>query len=221
MTNHNQKRLSGAPLTDGRLSDQRVGSNNGKIGGRSQQSNYLVSNDGVQTMDLPRNMLGPRPSGPTGRSTPLLIEPLKYIVYNNPQVVYDFLISKGYSVDNKIPSVYQFARIYVKENGEPGILELIKAAHPDKEFILKAINKEETFTVGQEPTPESGAGSGSASNGGGNGNTETTPAGKSNGSTESKTENKAEEWIKLNNKTIIIILVIVIFFLLIRGGTKA
>ena len=221
MTNHNQKRLSGAPLTDGRLSDQRVGSNNGKIGGRSQQSNYLVSNDGVQTMDLPRNMLGPRPSGPTGRSTPLLIEPLKYIVYNNPQVVYDFLISKGYSVDNKIPSVYQFARIYVKENGEPGILELIKAAHPDKEFILKAINKEETFNVGQEPTPESGAGSGSASNGGGNGNTETTPAGKSNGSTESKTENKAEEWIKLNNKTIIIILVIVIFFLLIRGGTKA
>jgi hypothetical protein len=167
-------------------------------------------------------MLGPRPSGPTGRSTPLLIEPLKYIVYNNPQVVYDFLISKGYSVDNKIPSVYQFARIYVKENGEPGILELIKAAHPDKEFILKAINKEETFNVGQEPTPESGAGSGSASNGGGNnGNTETTPAGKSNGSTESKTENKAEEWIKLNNKTIIIILVIVIFFLLIRGGTKA
>ena len=216
MTNHNQKRLSGAPLTDGRLSDQRVGSNNGKIGGgRSQQSNYLVSNDGVQTMDLPRNMLGPRPSGPTGRSTPLLIEPLKYIVYNNPQVVYDFLISKGYSVDNKIPSVYQFARIYVKENGEPGILELIKAAHPDKEFILKAINKEETFNV--EPTPESGAGSGP--NGGGT-TTETTP-GKSNGSTESKTENKAEEWIKLNNKTIIIILVIVIFFLLIRGGTKA
>lgn len=219
MTNYNQERL-----TDGRLSDQRVGSNNGKIGGgRSQQSNYLVSNDGVQTMDLPRNMLGPRPSGPTGRSTPLLIEPLKYIVYNNPQVVYDFLISKGYSVDNKIPSVYQFARIYVKENGEPGILELIKAAHPDKEYILKAINKEETFNTGSpEATPEGGAGSGgSGANGGSNGgNTETTPAGKSNGSTESKTENKAEEWIKLNNKTIIIILVIVIFFLLIRGGTK-
>ena len=59
---------------------------NGKLGAQRGtvrplgESNYLVSNDGVQTMELPRNMLGPKkPQG--ARSTPLLIPPIKYIVY--------------------------------------------------------------------------------------------------------------------------------------------
>jgi hypothetical protein len=201
MTNYNKK-----SLTDGRLADHRVGHKNPKIGG--QQSNYLVSNDGVQTMDLPRNMLGPRTAESNNRQTPLLIEPLKYIVYNNPQVVYDFLISKGYNVDNKIPSVYQFARIYVKENGGPGILELIKEAHPDKDTILKACatdKKESSFVEGEQ-----------------NQNTTNNPTvvNKPEEVTESKTESKTEEWIKLNMKTIVIILAIVVFFLLINRTSK-
>ena len=202
MTGYNHKKL-----TDGRLQDNRVGSHNSKLGG-GNHSNYLVSNDGVQTMDLPRNMVGPRRAEPSNRSTPLLIPPLKYIVYNNPQVCYDFLISKGYNVEPSIPSTYQFARIFVKENGDPGILELVGAAHPDKDTIIKSLGldkKESNFGETPATTPPAV--------------TSATTSGEE--AKESKTESKAEEWIKLNTKTIIIILVIVVFFLVINRSTKA
>jgi hypothetical protein len=192
-----QSRYSGsgqAPLVDSR------------VGGDSQ-SNYLVSNDGVQTMDLPRNMLGPGPSNRSARKTPVLIPPVKYIVYNNPQVAYDFLINKGYNVDNRIPSVYQFAQIFIKENGDPGILEFVKNCHPDKDTIIKAFgldkkesNFQETPTASTEPV----------------GTPQTTPLAQK---TETSTE-KAEGWIKLNQKTIIIVLAVVVFFLLINRAAK-
>lgn len=197
MTNNKQKHFGGRqPLTDGRLADHRVG--------RERESNYLVTNDGVQTMDLPRNMLGPRKPEQNGRQTPLLIPPLQYIVYNNPQVAYDFLISKGYNVDNKIPSVYQFARIFVKENGDPGILEFVKAAHPDRDTILKAFAEDKKESNFGETTTAA-----------------TTASTSKEEVKETKTESKAEEWIKLNTKTIIIILIIVVFFLLINRATKS
>jgi hypothetical protein len=189
-------------LTDGRLKDNRVGSGN--------HSNYLVTNDNVQTMDLPRNMLGPRQPS-QGRKTPLLIPPLKYIVYNNPQVSYDFLINKGYNVEPTIPSTLQFAHIFIKDNGDPGILEFVKEAHPDKETILKAVSedkKESNFSDTNNNTNPSTTTSATTNN---NSSKETT---------EPKSESKAEEWIKLNTKTIIIILVIVVFFLLINRATK-
>ena len=181
-----------------------------RIGGNSQ-SNYLVSNDGVQTMDLPRNMLGPGPSNKSARKTPVLIPPVKYIVYNNPQACYDFLINKGYNVDNRIPSVYQFSQIFIKENGDPGILEFVKNCHPDKDTIIKAFgldkkesNFQETPTASTEPvgTPQT--------------TPQTTPLAQK---TETSTE-KAEGWIKLNQKTIIIVLAVVVFFLLINRAAK-
>jgi hypothetical protein len=62
------------------LTNGKLGANRGDVKQLSE-SNYLVSNDGVQTMELPRNMLGPK-KHQGARSTPLLIPPIKYIVYN-------------------------------------------------------------------------------------------------------------------------------------------
>lgn len=190
MTNYNQKRLS-----NGRLTDARVGGN---------QSNYLVSNDGVQTMDLPRNYSAPRSPEPSTRKTPILIPPIKYIVYNNPQVAYDFLISKGLNVEPTIPSTLQFAMSYIKQKGDEGILEFVNAAHPDKDVILKAVGqKESSFAENTQSDSNST-------------NNSTTPVEtKKEEKTESKNENKLE-WFKLNSQTIIIILVIIVFFLIIR-----
>lgn len=163
------------------------------------QSN-MATNDGVQIMDLPTRNAHIK-AIPSGRTTPLLIPPIKYIVYNNPQAAYDFLINKGYNVDNRIPSVYQFARIYVKEKGDQGILDLVRAAHPDKDLILRAMGHKEdsSFCCGfdgknEEPTASAKT-------------TESTKA-------DDKKE-KSEGIIKLNSQTIIVILVIVVFFLLI------
>ncbi len=189
MTNYNQKKLS-----DGRLTDTRV-----KAVNRGSHSNYLVSNDGVQTMDLPRNFSAPRGPESSNRRTPILIPPIKYIVYNNPQVAYDFLISKGLNVEPTIPSTLQFAMIFIKQEGDPGILEFIAAAHPDKDVILKAVGQKESSFA---ETTQSDS----------NSTTET----KKEEKTESKTENKLEGWFKLNSQTIIIILVIIVFFLIIR-----
>ena len=190
--NHNQ-------LTDGRLGVQR--GNIKQLG----ESNYLVSNDGVQTMELPRNMLGPK-KHQGARSTPLLIPPIKYIVYNNPQVAYDFLISKNLNVEPTIPSTYQFARIFVKENGDQGILEFVAAAHPDKETIVKALGldkKESNFDGDSAPAQT----------------TTTTPTTPSSPAKTQVTE-AAGDWIKLNQKTIIIVLAVIIFFLLINRASK-
>jgi hypothetical protein len=189
MTNYNQKKLS-----DGRLTDTRV-----KAVNRGSHSNYLVSNDGVQTMDLPRNFSAPRGPESSNRRTPILIPPIKYIVYNNPQVAYDFLISKGLNVEPTIPSTLQFAMIFIKQEGDPGILEFVAAVHPDKDVILKAVGQKESSFA---ETTQSDS----------NSTTET----KKEEKTESKTENKLEGWFKLNSQTIIIILVIIVFFLIIR-----
>lgn len=165
------------------------------------QSN-MTSNDGVQIMDLPTRNAHIK-AIPSGRSTPLLIPPIKYIVYNNPQAAYDFLINKGYNVDNRIPSVYQFARIYVKEKGDDGILDLVRAAHPDKELILRAMGHKEdsSFCCGFD---------------GKNGEPAATSA-KTTETSDNKTETPKSEsgMIKLNTQTIIVILVIIVFFLLI------
>lgn len=169
-----------------------------------ENSNYLVTNDDLSVMDLPRNMTQvPNMSsysskGQKSSSTPLLIPPLKYIVYNNPQVVYDFLISKGYNVDNRIPSAYQFAKIYVRENGEQGILDIVRVAHPDMDIIKKALGldkKESSFDGGSQ---------------------ETKPAAKEEAPKEPVKSNE----FNISTKTIIIILVIVVFFLLINRASK-
>lgn len=190
MTNYNQKKLS-----DGRLTDTRV-----KAVNRGSHSNYLVSNDGVQTMDLPRNFSAPRGPESSNRRTPILIPPIKYIVYNNPQVAYDFLISKGLNVEPTIPSTLQFAMSYIKQKGDEGILEFVNVAHPDKDVILKAVGQKESSFA---ETTQSDSNS-------------TTVETKKEEKTESKSENKLEGWFKLNSQTIIIILVIIVFFLIIR-----
>ena len=202
MTNQNQRSLGqnrGVALTNGRMTDSRVGA------GRSNQSNYLVTNDGVQTMDLPRNFTGPRSAEPSNRKTPILIPPIKYIVYNNPQVAYDFLISKGLNVEPNIPSTLQFAMIFIKQEGDPGILEFIAAAHPDKEVILKAMNasKESSFTE----TPM------------GNDAKKVEPMGNPDvkkEATESKSEFNLMSWMKSNSQPIIIILIIIVLFVILR-----
>jgi len=193
MTNYNQKNLGQgrAQLTDARLGAGRSAGN---------QSNYLVTNDGVQTMDLPRNFTGPRSAEPSNRKTPILIPPIKYIVYNNPQVAYDFLISKGLNVEPNIPSTLQFAMIFIKQEGDPGILEFIAAAHPDKEVILKAMNansssKESSFNEEKKET--------------------VTPEVKKE-TTESKSEFNLMSWMKSNSQPIIIILIIIVLFVILR-----
>ena len=192
MTNYNQK-----SLTDGRLKNFAMGSNDGRIG---SDSNYLVSNDGVQTMDLPMQFQPPRRREANSSKTPILIPPLKYIVYNNPQVCYDYLINKGYNVDNKIPSVYQYARIYVKEYGDTGILDMIKNCHPDKDMILKAC-KEKESSFAESTTSIA------------------TPVTTTTNAT-SKEEKTDDSWIKVNSKTIIIVLAVVVFFLIINRTSK-
>jgi hypothetical protein len=186
----------------------------------NSSSNYLVSNDDLSVMDLPQNMNNARQmmsSNYKGRpqvrksaagKIPTLIPPLKYIVYNNPQRVYDLLINKGYNVDNNIPSTYQFAKIYVKEQGEPAILDLVKNAHPDKELMLKALgmNRESSFDGGSDKKEEKKE------------TTETKVVEK-----DTKKEETAKEssgGIKLNTQTVIIALIIVVFFLLINRANK-
>lgn len=186
--------------------------------GRGQQSNFMVSNDGIQVMDLPRTMGAPRKAIPSGRTTPILIPPVKYLVYNNPQVAYDFLVSKGYNVEPNIPSTYQFARIFIKERGDEGILELTKAAHPDRDLILKATGHKDDSSFccgfnGDNQTPEQKQNT-----------AEQVQAIKEEAAKPSepaqKSETKTEGGIKINTQTIIIILVIVVFFLLINRATK-
>ena len=178
----------------------------------NSQSNYLVSNDDLGVMDLPRNM-GPAPvsnyKSDSNRKTPLLVPPLKYIVYNNPQVVYDFLINKGYNVDNNIPSTYQFAKIYVREQGEPAIVELVKEAHPDLAIIKKALglDKKDSSFFGESNSSSSS-----------NYKTSDTPA---QPVVEVKKEAESSGGgIKLNTQTVIIALIIVVFFLLINRSNK-
>jgi hypothetical protein len=178
----------------------------------NSESKYLVSNDDLSVMDLPRNM---KPGIPMSRNRvktnkiPALIPPLKYIVYNNPQRVYDFLISKNYNVDNNIPSTYQFAKVYVRENGEPAILEIVKECHPDKELMLKAmnLNKESSFN-GETKENE----------------TQRVPVQEiKKEETKDKKEIAKEDngsGIKLNTQTVIIALIIVVFFLLINRANK-
>lgn len=170
---------------------------------RSMDSNYLVSNDDLSVMDLPRNMtqvpaMSRYSKGQQSSKTPVLIPPLKYIVYNNPQVVYDFLISKNYNVDNRIPSVYQFAKVYVREHGEPGILEIVKIAHPDLSIIKDALgfkSKESSFD-GESPKPAVEK------------------------AVETPKDETPKDGFKVNTKTIVIILAIVVFFLLINRASK-
>ena len=184
------------------------------------QSNFMVSNDGIQVMDLPRTMGAPRRQAkPTGRTTPILIPPVKYLVYNNPQVAYDFLVSKGYNVEPNIPSTYQFARIFIKERGDDGILELTKAAHPDKDLILKATGHKEDSSFccgfnGDNQTPEQKQNTAEQVQ------AIKEEAAKTTSEPAQKSETKTESGIKINTQTIIIILVIVVFFLLINRATK-
>lgn len=176
----------------------------------NSESKYLVSNDDLSVMDLPRNM---KPGIPMSRNRvktnkiPALIPPLKYIVYNNPQRVYDFLISKNYNVDNNIPSTYQFAKVYVRENGEPAILEIVKECHPDKELMLKAmnLNKESSFD-GENQVK----------------NKEIPKVEKIIEDQPKKEVAKEENnsGIKLNTQTVIIALIIVVFFLLINRANR-
>lgn len=175
----------------------------------NSQSNYLVSNDDLSVMDLPKNMGPAVPvsnyKSDSNRKTPLLVPPLKYIVYNNPQVVYDFLVNKGYNVDNNIPSTYQFAKIYVRDQGEPAILELVKEAHPDLAIMKKALGldkKESSFFGETKPVEKK---------------TETPPPAQP----EVKKETDGlGGGIKLNTQTVIIALIIIVFFLLINRTNK-
>lgn len=183
----------------------------------NSQSNYLVSNDDLGVMDLPRNMGPAVPvsnyKSDSNRKTPLLVPPLKYIVYNNPQVVYDFLINKGYNVDNNIPSTYQFAKIYVREQGEPAIVELVKEAHPDLAIIKKAL--------GLDKKDSSFFGEFNSSSMSDDRNPNKNNSAPAQPVVEVKKEAESSGGgIKLNTQTVIIALIIVVFFLLINRSNK-
>lgn len=117
------------------------------------QSNYLVSNDGINVINLPYSGKNKNQKYYPKNSTmkngygqvkymgkPIsYISPIKYIVFNNPDKVYDFLIMKGIDVQNTIGDVYEKAKIYVKRTQQDGVLELVKYAHPDLGVISEAI----------------------------------------------------------------------------------
>lgn len=177
---------------------------------RNQEQRYITSNDGVGVSEFrsapPRQLIpGSNPNVPMNNGpeykTPTLIQPLKYIVYNNPQAVYNFLTNMGYNVKNDIPSTYQFAKNYIRERGEEGVLDIVRAAHPDKDLILQAFNaskgpeiKESGFAGEQPPKKEETPGAKMAA-----------PT-----TTEEKTQG-----IKITANTVIIILIVIIFFILI------
>lgn len=170
----------------------------------NQESRYIVTNDGIGVTELRNNSAGPMvPSaqnpmnnGPA-LTTPTFIPPLKYIVYNNPQQVYNLLSNLGYRVKNTIPSTYEFAKFYVRDRREDAVNSLMRL-HPDKDLIFKAWGvqpKESSFTE--------------------------TPAASTNPVTPTPTETKTPEapaqqggW-KISSNTIIILLIIAIFFILI------
>lgn len=119
----------------------------------SYQSKYLVSNDGINVIDLPYNGKNktqkyyPKNSDMKNgygqvkyMGKPIsYISPIKYIVFNNPDKVYDFLVMKGIDVQNTIGDVYEKAKIYVKRTQQQGVIELVKYAHPDLGVISEAI----------------------------------------------------------------------------------
>ena len=171
------------------------------------EHNYIATNDGVGVTEyrgtganhaIP-TVKNPMNQGPKYK-TPVLIPPLKYIVYNNPQETYDFLVNMGYNVKNDIPSTYQFAKIYIRDRGEDGVYDIIRAAHPDKDMFFKAFGiksaKESSFAGEQPAAPTQ----------------ETTPVVKV--IDKSSSEDKPGG-IKINSNTVIIILVILLFFFLI------
>ena len=119
------------------------------------------------------------------------ITPLRYIVFNNPQGVHDFLFSKGVNVSNNVLSTYETAKKFAQLGGEPAMMEMIKSVDtPYKQMILSAYNKDSGFDGKTPETKKEEAPSVSKSDGTFGG-------------------------IKLDAKTIIIAMAIIIFFLLI------
>ncbi len=173
-----------------------------KVAQKKLESSFIATMDGLglQEYNTPSNKAMPKVGNPMNQgpkyNTPVLIPPLKYIVYNNPQQTYDFLINMGYKVQNSIPSTYQFAKIFVRENGDEGIMALVRAAHPDKDIFFKAFDikeKKESSFEGEKAAET----------------TTTTVVEKAD-----KSEDKPMG-IKITPNTVIIILVILLFFILI------
>ena len=137
------------------------------------QSNYLISNDGINVVDLPYNgknkskiqKYNPMKNGygqvkSSGKPVSY-ISPIKYIVFNNPGKVYDFLVIKGIDVQNTIGDVYEKAKLYVKRTQQEGVMELVKFAHPDLGIIAEAIGcsnaESSSFDDGKETKKEANA----------------------------------------------------------------
>ncbi len=190
---------------------QRV--NQGSLGGNSQ----MVSNDGLSMMELPAPNSKRHPAKSGGHQQPKkVIPPLQYIVFDNPQGSYDFLFKKGYNVDNKVESVYHFAKIFLKDKGEAGLLELVREAHPDRDIILKATghNTESNFCCGFDGKPETTIPNKQVSV------NEPAPQTKEAISNPVTTATSDEKQIKIGTTTLIIILLIVLVFVVLMKNTS-
>ncbi len=172
------------------------------------QSQYLTSNDGLGVMDLPYT--GPTNQPTSKMKSKKLIPPLQYIVYDNPQGSYDFLIKKGYSVDSKIPAVIAMANRFIQDRGQAGLLEFIKEAHPDRDLILQATghNMDSNFCCGFDGKKEADA--------------KTEPAKTEEKTTESQVAkvDTASKTFQIGAKTNIVALVIIVLFLLLFPRNK-
>ncbi len=130
-------------------------------------------------------------------TTPTLIPPLKYIVYNNPQEVYNLLVNLGYKVKNSIPSTYEFAKFYIRDRGESAVLDIVRAAHPDKDLLFKAFGVKEKESSSYTETPAA-----------------TTMPVANPATTAAPTPEKSQGF-KINSQSLIIILIVIIFIVLV------
>lgn len=170
---------------------------------RDQESRYIVTNDGVGVTELRNNSAGPLvPSaqnpmnnGPA-LTTPTFVPPLKYIVYNNPQQVYNLLANMGFRVKNTIPSTYEFAKFFVRDRGEEAVMALMRL-HPDKDLIFKAWGVKEKDSSSYTETPAAS----------------TQPVKPTAPSAAHEPEKS--QGLKISSNTVIILLIIAIFFILI------
>lgn len=174
------------------------------------ESKYIVSNDGVGVTEFRNSSPGkaiPTVSNPMNNgpklTTPTLIPPLKYIVYNNPQEVYNLLTNIGYRVKPSIPSAYEFAKFYVRDRGEEAVLDIIRAAHPDKDAFFKAFGIKEKDTSSFNESSLTGTPTAN-----------TMPVPNTPADTKAETGEKPQG-LKITSQAIIIILIVIIFFILI------
>lgn len=83
-----------------------------------------------------------------------VIPPIRYIVLNNPQIVYEFLLSQKRDIKGTVEGAYEGAKAYVRDFGHRGMLDLVRIAHPDREILFEATGHEESGLCGMSKSNE-------------------------------------------------------------------